>query len=128
MRKPFLTFKVHFKGSFFTNQKCFIITGEKLGYLTAFLNSKIFRFTFKEYFPELLGDTRELSKVFFETVAIKNVDDETNGQFEKIVDSIQTLKKSGGDTSKLEGEIEERLTKLYGLTQSEMEIINEANP
>jgi hypothetical protein len=37
---------VYDKGAFYTNQKCFIITGERLGYLTAFFNSKLFRYCF----------------------------------------------------------------------------------
>ena len=48
-----------------TNQKCFIITGKHLGYLTAFLNSSLFKFCFANRFPELQGKTRELSKIFY---------------------------------------------------------------
>ncbi|MGV0938914.1 TaqI-like C-terminal specificity domain-containing protein, partial [Empedobacter falsenii] len=49
----------------YVNQKCFIITGENIAYLTAFFNSKIFKCCFKDNFPELQGGTRELSKIFF---------------------------------------------------------------
>ncbi|MFD2143980.1 TaqI-like C-terminal specificity domain-containing protein [Mucilaginibacter antarcticus] len=35
---------------FFTNQKCFIISGKNIGFLTAFLNSSIFKFCFKKVF------------------------------------------------------------------------------
>ena len=83
---------VYDKHQFFTNQKCFIITGNSLGYLTAFFNSKIFRFTFKEFFPELLGDTRELSKTFFEKVTVKVIDESKNQFFERFVDEIYELK------------------------------------
>ena len=55
---------------FMTNQKCFIISGENLNYLTSFLNSDVFKVCFKEYFPELQGGTKELSKVFFEKIPI----------------------------------------------------------
>lgn len=61
---------------FMVNQKCFIMTGEKLAFLTSFLNSKVFKSCFKDYFPELQGGTRELSKIFFERIPIpKNVQD-----------------------------------------------------
>jgi hypothetical protein len=56
---------------YFTNQKCFIITGEQLKYLTVVFNSKLFKFCFRQNFPELLGETFELSKVFFDKIPIK---------------------------------------------------------
>ena len=62
---------VYDEESYYTNQKCFIITGEDLKYLTAIFNSKLFFFCFKDNFPELLGETRELSKVFFEKIPVK---------------------------------------------------------
>lgn len=118
-----MEYKVLIQCSFFTNQKCFIITGEKLGYLTAFLNSKLFRFAFREYFPELLGDTRELSKVFFETVSVKQVDETTDKVFEKLVEQVQELKKQGKISTTFEVEIERRIADLYGITDSELKAI-----
>lgn len=56
---------------YFTNQKCFIITGEHLKYLSVVFNSKLFKFCFRQNFPELLGETFELSKVFFDKIPIK---------------------------------------------------------
>lgn len=56
---------------YFTNQKCFIITGEHLKYLSVVFNSKLFKFCFRQNFPELLGETFELSKVFFDQIPIK---------------------------------------------------------
>jgi adenine-specific DNA-methyltransferase len=115
---------VYDKHQFFTNQKCFIITGNFLSYLTAFLNSKTFRFTFKEYFPELLGDTRELSKVFFETVAIKTVDEQTNQIFEVWIETIIELKLQGKSTKHIEREIERKLAEIYSLSEKEMRLID----
>ncbi|MFK4893520.1 Eco57I restriction-modification methylase domain-containing protein [Lactococcus petauri] len=64
------------KEGFMVNQKCFIMTGENLNYLASFLNSDIFKICFKDYFPELQGGTKELSKVFFEMIPIpKPVED-----------------------------------------------------
>lgn len=56
---------------FYTNQKCFIMTGEKLKYLLGLLNSKLFRYAFEENFPELQGNSREINKVVFEEIPIK---------------------------------------------------------
>ena len=94
-----------------------------MGYLTAFLNSKLFRFAFKDCFPELLGDTRELSKVFFENVTVKTVDEATEMIFGGLVEQIQSLKQTGKPTAKLEAEVEQRLAELYSLTETEQAII-----
>jgi len=120
---------VYDKDRFFTNQKCFIITGNDLGYLTAFFNSRMFRFTFKEYFPELLGDTRELSKVFFENVTVKPVSSDISEIFSGLVEEIQQLKKQRKPTIDIENEIESRLATLYDLSDGDQGIIgsNEYN-
>ena len=52
----FLPFVYDGKG-FLTNQKCFIITGPKVEFLTAFLNSSLFKYCFKDDFPELIFPT-----------------------------------------------------------------------
>lgn len=115
---------VPFQRSFFTNQKCFIITGEHLSYLTAFLNSKLFRFAFHEYFPELLGDTRELSKIFFENVTVKPIDNSQNHYFSNLINEIVDLKINGKDFSYLENEIEKSLSEIYILSTDERNLIN----
>ena len=80
------------KENFMTNQKCFIMTGEKLAYLTAFFNSNIFKICYRDNFPELQGGTRELSKVFFEQVKIPDVEDIIDVDFEILVDDVQELR------------------------------------
>ncbi|MGN6196287.1 MAG: TaqI-like C-terminal specificity domain-containing protein, partial [Ginsengibacter sp.] len=118
----FLPF-VYDKHQFFTNQKCFIITGNSLAYLTAFFNSKIFRFAYKEFFPELLGDTRELSKVFFEMVAVKEVDEETNIQFEKLINDVIDLKSKGLPSTIIEKKIQNELAEIYLLSENDITLI-----
>jgi hypothetical protein len=115
---------VYDKGSFFTNQKCFIITGQHLGYLTAFLNSKLFRFAFREYFPELLGDTRELSKIFFENVTVIPIDDIQNKLFSNLIDSLVNLKMKGENYITVEDEIEKNLADIYSFSDQEKNLIN----
>ena len=87
-----------------------------MGYLTCFFNSKLFRFTFKEYFPELLGDTRELSKTFFETVTVKRITIEDGIGFDKLLENIQSMKVKGMNTIELENKIEELIASIYSLT------------
>ena len=72
-----------------TNQKCFIITGENIAYLTAFLNSSLFKFCFRDSFPELLGGTRELSKIFFDKIPVKKVSPEIEVKFYNLVSELQ---------------------------------------
>ncbi|MBP9923136.1 MAG: Eco57I restriction-modification methylase domain-containing protein [Bacteroidia bacterium] len=114
------------KGSFYTNQKCFIITGEHLGYLTAMLNSKLFRYCFRNNFPELLGETRELSKVFFEQIKIKKVSDDNEKEFLELVETIQAMKTRKEDTTNQEFFIEQKIASFYELSEDEFDIVNNA--
>jgi hypothetical protein len=92
--------------------------------LTAFLNSKLFRFAFREYFPELLGDTRELSKIFFENVRVIPIDDLQNKIFSNLVDKIVSLKLTKENYMILEEEIENLLAAIYSLSDEEKKLIN----
>ena len=103
---------------FLTNQKCFIITGKHIAYLTAFLNSSIFKYCFRDAFPELQGGTRELSKVFFDKISVLQVDDETNERFITLVEDIQAAY-----TTQKAKAIDALLFELYGLSEEDKEVI-----
>ena len=75
--------------SYLTNQKCFIITGENVAYLTAFFNSSLFKYCFRDSFPELQGGTRELSKIFFDKIPVCKVSENQERLFQILVDDIQ---------------------------------------
>ena len=79
------------KEKFVTNQKCFIITGKHLGYLTAFLNSSLFKYCYRDSFPELQAGTRELSKIFFDKLAVAEVTDEQDAEFIALVEKNQRI-------------------------------------
>ena len=104
---------------FYVNQKCFIISGRHLGYLTAFLNSKLFKYCFRDSFPQLQGGTRELSKIFFEKIKIKMVSDSLNEIFESKVIKLQSSIAEAKDTTAIELEIDEMILDLYNLTEKE---------
>ncbi|MBS1632840.1 MAG: hypothetical protein JST10_09735, partial [Bacteroidetes bacterium] len=112
---------VYDKHQFFTNDKSFIMTGENLEYLTAFLNSSLFKFAFKDYFPELLGETRELRKVFFETIPIKYPDDVE--WYKKTLAHIEKNKTLGLPINAYLKEIDEKIFSLYELTGDERLLI-----
>ena len=109
---------VYDESKFLTNQKCFIITGGCMAYLTAFFNSSIFKFCFRDSFPELQGGTRELSKIFFDKIPIKKITPEQNEACRKAVTSIQL-----DYTKKSAVSIDIMLFDLYNLTNEERKVI-----
>lgn len=107
-----------------TNQKCFILSGEHLKYLTGVFNSTLWKFAFKDRFPELLGDTYELSKVFFDKIPIKKPVKDFEKTISEKVDEIIKKKKSNQDTTALEREIDVLVYKLYDLSYEEVKVID----
>ena len=101
-----------------TNQKCFIITGENLAFLTAFFNSSLFKYCFRNAFPELQAGTRELSKIFFDKIPVRQVTDAQNSLFQAAVKDIQqeyTKQKAQG--------IDTMLFDLYEFTSEERKAV-----
>ena len=109
---------------FFTNQKCFIMTGQNLGYLTALFNSQLFKFVFREKFPVLMGGTRELSKIFFDKLRIPKIDFEREHIFYDLVTSTQKRVEKDLPTSEIEEKINQLLYDMCDLNKKEREIIN----
>ena len=101
-----------------TNQKCFIITGKRLAFLTAFLNSSLFKFCFADKFPELQGKTRELSKIFMDEIPVMEVSDDEEARFLLIVESTQ---KNISREKLLD--IDKAIFDLYQLSEEEREYI-----
>ena len=99
---------------FLTNQKCFIITGENTAFLTAFLNSSLFKYCFRDAFPELQGGTRELSKIFFDKIPVFEPDHKTEAQFRTLVEDIQQE-----FTEEKAKHIDQLIFDLYNLTEKE---------
>ena len=103
---------------FFTNDKGFIITGKHMSYLTAFLNSSLFKYCFVDNFPPLFGGSREVRKIFVEKIPVLEVDDATDAEFHSLVLDIQ--KEYSDKKAKA---IDQRIFDLYGLTQEERDAI-----
>ena len=101
-----------------TNQKCFIITGENVAFLTVFFNSSLFKFCFRDSFPELQGGTRELSKIFFDKIPVIQVDFPTNELFEeRLLDIQKEYTKSKAIV------IDSMIFDLYNLSKEERQLI-----
>lgn len=120
----FLPFVYDEKG-FVTNQKCFIVTSKDdcLKYLTAFFNSTLFKFCFKDNFPELLGNTFELSKVFFEQIPVKQISIQAQAPFIELVDKVLAAKAAGSDISEIEKQIDALVYQLYDISAEEQAVI-----
>lgn len=113
----FIPFYYDEKG-FYQNDKSFMITGNHLAYLTAFLNSSLFKFCFLDNFPELQGGTRELRKIFFDKIPVLNVSDDVNDEFKVLVNEIQTKYSKEKAVA-----IDNMLFDLYDLTKAERDAI-----
>ena len=118
----FLPFVYDYNG-FLTNQKCFIITGNQVAFLTSFFNSSLFKYCFRDNFPELQGGTRELSKIFFDKIPVVKITDEINSEFQKLVIEMQDLIIKQKTTQELELEIDRKIFDLYSLTEAEKQAI-----
>ena len=121
----FLPFVFDEKG-LLTNQKCFIITGKHVEYLTAFFNSSLFKYCFRENFPELQGGTRELSKVFFDKIPVLKISDHLNIGIKKLIQEIQELTEKNESTKEIELKIDNIIFDIYSLSyeeKSEIEFI-----
>lgn len=104
---------------FLANKTCFIMRGGKhLAYLTAFFNSSLFKFCFRDNFPALFGGARGLSKIFFEKIPVLEVDDATDAEFHDLVLDIQN--EYSDEKAKA---IDQKIFDLYGLTQEERDTI-----
>lgn len=105
---------------YYTNQKCFILTGNHLLYLVAVFNSKLFRFCFEDEFPELQGNSRELNKVVFDKIPIKEINPKAEKQFEYLTKRVLQLRKETLDSSNYENKIDALVFHLYDLNEQEM--------
>lgn len=90
----YLPFYLDTAEHFFVNDKAFILTSEdeSLSYLTAVLNSTLFRCCFMDNFPNLGEDRRELRKIFMEKIPIKKPCAAQVPLFDALVSLVQAAK------------------------------------
>ena len=113
----FLPFYYDADDHFFTNDKGFILssTGDSVAYLAVFLNSALFKYCFSDNFPELMGNTYEVRKIFVEKIPVKKPTKPEAHLFEKLVTLVQTAKKVklGTEASFLESLIDACVMECY---------------
>ena len=90
----YMPFYLDTKEHFFINDKAFIISSdtESLAYLTAIFNSTLFRCCFRDSFPNLGEDRRELRKIFMDKIPIKKPTPQQATLFEALVCLVQATK------------------------------------
>jgi adenine-specific DNA-methyltransferase len=104
------------------------MTGEKLKFLLAILNSKV-----SEWYFNLIGTTTGMGtnrwkKYKIELLPIKVPSAEQEKEIEGLVNQILSMKKqsSTADTTELENQIDQLVYQLYDLTPEEINIIETA--
>lgn len=78
----------------------------------------MFKYCFRDSFPELQGGTRELSKIFFDKISIMRVDSAVDKQFKEIILEMQS-----NPNRSLTISLDNMIFDLYDLTKEERDII-----
>lgn len=110
---------------YYAEATTFLMTGEKLKFLLAILNSRV-----SEWYFNLIGTTTGMGtnrwkKYKIELLPIKVPSAEQESAIETLVNQVLALKKqsSMADTKILETQIDQLVYQLYDLTQEEIKII-----
>ncbi len=111
--------------NYYAEATTFLMTGDKLKFLLAILNSKV-----SEWYFNLIGTTTGMGtnrwkKYKIEMLPIKVPTEEQEKETEIIVDLILKIKKQNpkADTTALESQIDQLVYQLYDLTEEEIEIV-----
>lgn len=115
--------------NYFANDTAFMITGENLYYLTGILNSKTFTFLYKNFYcGGALGKKGlRYKRDFLLTVPVPKATLETSSELVCLVKKVQDLKKINKDsnTTEFEKKIEDIVYGLYGLSDTDISIIEQ---
>ncbi len=108
------------KEGLYTNNKLYLITGERLKLILAVLNS----FLFARMMLASTNVTGGKGQDFLSEVKIPKIPEAQQKPFEDLVDQIIAKKALGQDTSAQERRIDIMVYKLYGLDYAEVKIID----
>ncbi|MFN5891207.1 MAG: TaqI-like C-terminal specificity domain-containing protein, partial [Dolichospermum sp.] len=111
--------------NYYAEATTFLMTGEKLKYLLAILNSKLSEWYFNQISTTTGMGTNRWKKYKIEMLPIKEPTETEELLLETIVNQILAAKKSDpkADTTALEAEIDQLVYQLYELTAEEIKII-----
>ncbi len=119
-----LRFSFDGEGHFPLDSTC-IITGERIKFLVAVLNSRLGNYLLKDSPTTGMGDliisVQAIEPILVPRISTKNHQLAEN--IEKLVDKILAAKQQAQDTTALEAQIDQMVYKLYQLTTDEIKII-----
>ncbi|HLW08494.1 MAG TPA: TaqI-like C-terminal specificity domain-containing protein, partial [Marinilabiliaceae bacterium] len=92
-------------------------------YLLAILNSKLISFLMNIWSISRRGGYLEYKVQYIEKIPIKNIAENKQSQFVKLVNQILEDRKNKKETLELEAQIDQLVYQLYDLTEEEIEII-----
>jgi hypothetical protein len=112
------------KGYYLTNSAYFI-SGKNLKYLLAVLNSKVSDFYFFQISSHIAGNRKRYTKQYVEQIPVPIIKEDMQEPFIKLVNKILDEKNINptADISIIENEIDMLVYKLYGLTDTEIRIV-----
>jgi len=121
--KPCFTYDV--RDSFSNNSIWIIPNGDKV--LLAILNSKVGWFLVSNFCTQIRNGYQLILK-YFGRIPLPSVENKLKSQIKSLVDQILTAKKDNpeADTTELESEIDQLVYELYGLSEEEIEIVEES--
>ncbi|EAJ3932676.1 class I SAM-dependent DNA methyltransferase [Campylobacter jejuni] len=128
VKKP--QFYLDTKLNFYAEATSFILTGENLKYLIAFLNNDFVAFIFKTFYAGgNLGENGfRYKKAFLEKLPIPKINSKNQKIADELVNSVDEILKAkeqdkNANTQELENKINSLVYKLYNLTEEEIKII-----
>ena len=115
-------------GSYFCDVTTFFMTGEKLKYILAILNSKLFEYALLNIYLE--GDTFKSKNAIIQNFPIPKIDEDREKPLIDIVDEMVNIKSGNplADISYLEKRANILVYHLYGLTYDEVLIVDPETP
>ncbi|WP_072223150.1 class I SAM-dependent DNA methyltransferase [Campylobacter coli] len=128
VKKP--QFYLDTKLNFYAEATSFILTGENLKYLIAFLNNDFVAFIFKTFYAGgNLGENGfRYKKAFLEKLPIPKINSKNQKIADELINSVNEVLKAkeedkNANTQELENKINSLVYKLYNLTEDEIKII-----
>lgn len=110
---------------YFINNTVFFMTGERLEYILAFLNSRLCEWYFRKLAATSGAGTTRWIKMYIEQICIpQRIDKLIEEEFKLITHNVQERKKAGKDTDYLERQIDHLINALFGLTETEIALVN----
>ncbi len=109
---------------FYPNNTAFFMTGSGIKYILSILNSRLSEWYFNQISTSSGMGTNRWLKYKIEQLPIKDIPENKQKPFIKLVDDIlKAKKKSDSNTLQLENEIDKLVYQLYGLTEDEIKIV-----